>query len=1181
MKTKFEVPSPQFRLMAHRRPPAGVRSKGQTRAAVWAVAAAIAIAFAGSSARAFVYESAWEMQSDGDFDGDTRRDLIIVDKTTGDYRIAYQLSADTYTWVSARASGIANATGLGIGKLNSLGFDSIAVTGSDANRINLLDANNSGAAGLPVSLFIPALGPNAVVATDIGGGGNTAHDDLYVTSIYNGVSPYHETLLRNDGTTNRTVLGDNLINYLRERANPVLLHTNRPPRLGLFERNVAANADYFSIFDLSTGVATLVYNVSVVQTPRPYEYVTGQFMAANPYTEFLLYSPTGSSFDNYQVTEPTSGNYVLVKTNSFSLTNYIDRLFVLPGTNGTKLLVFDTNGTTAVTYNFNGLTAPTTAQTFTAAPGEHFTGAGVLGSKGFMAYSAPLGQNTSAKFHQWMWNGSSYSNTVSGDLPRITAYSASGNVMQFQQEPFVNINPILLRNNNAGDWSSGLSFSGLPGNISARTETFLSSTQGLVNPTLTVLGAAHPLAAFGLANQYSNMISLFSFTPPAGDKISDVTISPAPGIYPTSVTLQFTAANFSDKVFFRIGSGPWNNWTNGMAAVVFTNTTVQYYGQPTNGVGKSAIKSAAYAFTQGPATLDSKGDGIPDYVKIGLHLSLTGSRDTDGDGYSDLEELIHGKNPLDTNSVPTNFPHLDDQAVFDLNSTPRPWDGFSNVVSLCATGVVLHAWDFQSTLLSEGTVDSNHWPVAPITNIISVAENRLVVQATDPHYSIVTSNTDKAVGREMIGLVAVPAVQFPPVPYVYGGGNITNEALNWVASASNVFNNLPRVTLNRNLNANSTLESALFELKVAQLLGARSNSWWTNITLFPFRVSDTGRTNPPQALLLSLETATTNQPGYKLQSVFAVISNSVENSASPGIASLRAVAQDIYRIDSLLNNTNPAKFALPLDELRFFLWNGTFDTNYLSWATTSGQFASAAGGATAILAAISGRPTTNVFLVVRNDTVGGACRILDLFGGGATFALQEASGLPFIFPNNFQLLPGSVIQVAGYTDVTSPSCAYPAIEVTSVLLNSVPIATDSDGNGNLLIDSWEKRFFGYVGLVDPFGDADGDGYQNLQEMLEETDPRDGFGHPAVAAVTFAPPVLTLNGNGTSAELHFIWPAYYIGRFNFGVLHTADLNVPFSGLPVSGPIAVGGDEFKVTFTAPSTPDHFYFLTISLR
>src|SRR5262249_6664140 len=154
------------------------------------------------------------------------------------------------------------------------------------------------------------------------------------------------------------------------------------------------------------------------------------------------------------------------------------------------------------------------------------------------------------KFRQWTWTGAAYSNSVAGDLPRISSYSASGNVMQFQFEPFVTNNPNLLRLNNAGDWSGSLAFSGAPGNISGTTDPFWSPTQGLANPTPLTLGAAHPLAAFGLANQYSNMISLFSFTPPAGDKISDVTISPVPGLYPAAIRLAFTAANPSDNVYF-------------------------------------------------------------------------------------------------------------------------------------------------------------------------------------------------------------------------------------------------------------------------------------------------------------------------------------------------------------------------------------------------------------------------------------------------------------------------------------------------------------------------------------------------------------------------------------------------------------------------------------------------------
>ncbi len=615
-----------------------------------------------------------------------------------------------------------------------------------------------------------------------------------------------------------------------------------------------------------------------------------------------------------------------------------------------------------------------------------------------------------------------------------------------------------------------------------------------------------------------------------------------------------------------------------MVAWVFTNTTVQYYGQPSSGTAKSLVKSAGYSFTAGPATLDSNGDGIPDYVKIARGLNITGSRDSDGDGYSDLEELIHGTNPLDAASVPTNFPHLDDQAVFDLHTTPQPWDGFANTSSLSATGMVLHVYDLQGSLLAQAT-GSNSWPVVPVTNITIVAEDKLVSESTDLHYNILTTDPDKKIGREMLSLVPLPRPIFPPVPYVFAGGNITNEAINWIASASNVLNNLPRALVSNTLTVTNTLEAMLFELETAQLLGARGFPSWTNLTLFPFRSSDTGRTNPPQSTLLSLESVTTNQPGYLLQSVFGVISNAVETSPSANIASLRAVLRDIYRIDSLLNNSNPATFISPVDETRYFLWHGSLDSNYLAHSTTSAQFTAATSGIAEILGAVSGRPTTNVFVRVRADTLAGPCHIVDLFGGGATFSLLDSSGLPFSFPNNFQMLPGTVLEIGGYTDLGA-ACGHPAIQVTSAALTGVPISTDYDANGNLLVDSWENKFFGAIGLTSPFADADGDGYSNLQEMLEESDPRDFYGRPSVPAVHFAPPMLSLQQVSGQVELHFTWPAAYVSRFTFGVRHTASLSQPFTSLAVSSVMSVAGDEFKLTFTQPAGTSHFYYLTVAL-
>lgn len=1134
-------------------------------------------------AHAFVYDNPFELQSDGDFDGDGRRDLLILDKVSGAYRIGYQLSPGNYTWVNSRASGIANATSMGIGKINSLAFDSLAVAGPDANRINLLDANNSASAGQPVSAYIASLGPNLVTIMDVGGPTNNTLDDLYVASLDNGASAFRQTLMRNGGGTNQTVLADNAVSFLRERGNPVLLHTNRPARLGLIERNTSPGIDYLSIFDLSAGSVSPVTAIAMSRLPQPFEYITGQFITTNAYTEVLIYPPTGYYFYEYRVTEPTPGNYSMAFVNSFTFTNYLDRIFALPGTNGLGLLVLGTNGSSATVYKFDGQNPPTPVAGFTPTDGEHFTGIGVLGNSGFMAYSAPVGQNTSSKFKQWNWNGSGYTSSASGDLPRVSNYSASGNVMQFRFEPFVSSNPMLLRLNNAGDWSDSAKFSGSPGNITVRSETFLSSTQGLGSPSLVALGGAHPLAAFGMANQYTNMISLFSFTPPAGDKVSDVTISPRAGLYAGAITLGFSSSNPGDNIYFRVGPAAWIQWTNGMVARVFTNATVQFYGQPTNGLvnAKSAIKSAYYSFSQGPSTLDSDGDGVPDYVEIARGLNPNGGRDSDSDGYSDLEELIHGTDPTNNASVSTNFAHLDDQAVFDLFVTPQPFDGFANAATLCPTGMVVRSYDLQGALIGFAAMNTNTVPVCWLTNITIVKGNRLVAEGTDVNYNVVTANPDTTIGREMIGLRAVPAPHLPTIPYVYGGGNITNEANNWINSASNTLNHLPRTILTNSLSMDNTTEALLFELKVAQLLGARGSNWWTNITLFPFRVTDAGRTNPSQSTMLSLEVQTAAQPAYKLQDMFGTISNRIENSTNVNIINLRRVVQDIYRIDSIYNNTNPATFASPVDEVRYFLWQGTLDTNYLPRAGTAGLFTSASNGVISVLSDVTVRPTTNVMLMVRNDTLGGACRLMDVYSGPGSFALIDSLGNPFTFPLNFSLLPGSVLQIFGYTDVTASGCGVPGLEVISSLLASVPIATDRDLDGNLLVDTWEKQFFGSLGLANPFADDDADGYSNLQEMLEGSDPRDAFGRPVVAPVLFTPPVLSLLPVGGSIQVQFQWPSMYVNRFNFGIRHAPDLSTPFSDLVVSTPVSMGGDNFSITFTPPATPSHFYLMTVSLK
>ena len=77
------------------------------------------------------------------------------------------------------------------------------------------------------------------------------------------------------------------------------------------------------------------------------------------------------------------------------------------------------------------------------------------------------------------------------------------------------------------------------------------------------------------------------------------------------------------------------------------------------------------------------------------------------------------------------------------------------------------------------------------------------------------------------------------------------------------------------------------------------------------------------------------------------------------------------------------------------------------------------------------------------------------------------------------------------------------------------------------------------------------------------------------------PLAARGASSGQVEIHFDWPAAYMSSFVVGVRHTSDLTQPFTDLPVSAPVNVSGDEFRYPFTPPATPQHFYYVTISLQ
>jgi len=1141
------------------------------------IAFGLALGLVALPARAWVYETATEFQADGDFDGDKRTDMLLVDKATGGYRIGYQIAPGRYAWSATRASGIQNATGLSVGRLTATNRDAFVCAGPEANRLNLLDASNPAVVPVPVSVFISSIGPNTVGAIDIGGLGNTALDDLFVGSIWNNVTPTRFTSLRNTNGVNFGVLSDSAIASAIERANRVSLKAGTTDRLGVIFRGAT---DTFRAYDLSSG--------SVVQTlmqslPAGSEFVAGGFNPTSSLSQVIFYVPGSSQLVWRQVLEPTPGTFSFAAAVTNQLSQPIYRLYVLTGGTRLRLLVLYGVGETAEVFNFDGLHAPVSLQTFTADAGETFTGAGVLDAGDFMLYRGDPGTGLSTRFQIWNFDGSTFTAGVSGDLPYQGRLSASGNVLLFRYEPFVNSSPRLVRVLNAGDWTSAFGYTGMPPVITVTAERYAGAADGLRNPTPTSLGTNPPLASFGLVNQYTNVISVFSVLPPAGDEVAEVKIAPNPGSYNTAIEMTLTPTDPTHEAYFRLGSGSWQLYA--APVTLFTNVTVQFYAKPPAGYTKSAIHTATYTFSQTPSSLDSDDDGVPDFVELGKGLDPNGGSDSDEDGYSDLEELLKGTDPLSAASAPTNAPRLEFKAVFDRAVTPRPFDGPANATTYAATGTPVRIYATQGSLLAAATVTNLSVsgvtnPAAYLSNIVVEPDDRLLAEATELHFDIATANPDKRLGRELVGLL--PAPRFTPVevPYTFGGGSLASEANAWITAASNAWAGTTREIVKGDLTVRDTLTAALVERKIADILLARGEAAGTNLTLFPFRSGDAGRSSVSRTVLLGLESEPTNGlPAWRLDTLYHTISNLVETSGAGSILNLRAVAQEIFDICSTYNNTNPAAFVPPLDELRYFLAHCTYDSNYLARAVFTNLFASACIGANTILAAVPPRPVTNVVLVATASVYGQPADSFQLHGTGIQVLLYKADGSRYDLPDSFGVVPGSLLLVRAFADLTNPPSGL-ALEVIRLSLTSVPLASDSDLDGNLLVDTWEKLFFG--ASQDPFGDWDGDGYPNLQEMWEGSDPRDGLGVPAVPKALLAAPYVELLPDGAQLRLRFNWPTAYINRIRFAVKASPDLAAPFTDLSATGPLPVppGPDTYELVVPAPVATSHFFYLSLSL-
>jgi hypothetical protein len=1135
------------------------------------------LALGTATAAGFVYETEHEFSLSADFDGDARLDVGIVDRLTGNYRIAYQLAPSAFTWANTRASGIENVTAVTAGRLLATTRDALAITGPDANRITFLSVENPNVAPQPLAFFATTIGPSLALAIDIGGPNNTAHDDIFAASVLNGVTPFRAELMRNTGSSFLSPLLSQSLPGAPARANQVVLRTATTPLAGFLLRG--PGNDTFKAFGLSTGAAIDVLSSSPA-LPAGSDYAFGNFNLASQLAQFLFYKPGLSGLSVAQVQEPTPGTFSLLAGPTFNLGTAVRQVIAL--TAPARLLVIFGTGETARVYDFDGSNAPVPREGFSAPPGETFTGAALLGGNNFMLLSGNGG--LSSRFHQYSFNGTTYQLQASGTLPGFTPLSHRANVLALEFEAFAEPVPRLLQSLHAGDWASSFILSAGP-QVTVTAETFGGSAAGLGNPTPVNLGFVHSSTHHVLVNQYSNAIAVFSLNPPIGREIAQVAIVPPAGHYHTSVQISFQTNGQNAEVYFRRAAT--ENWTLFIQPFwLFKDTTVSFYARPIGDISlsKTTIRHAVFTFAQTPDKLDSDGDGVPDYVEIAKGLDPVASgNDGDGDGIFDLDELTSGNSPaLATRPDP--------KAAVDLVLTPRPFDGTLSVVTYSSTGTVLRAYDLQGSLLAFDTTQPNPMlgPTALLSNVIVDTSMRLLVSATDPHYDLLTPGADKRIGRELLRLFDVTSfVQPVTFPSVWSGGDLQAEATQWILSASNQLFAAQREKIFGEMAINHVLAALLFEQKIQQLLLSRGFNAYRNLTLFPFRPADAGLANPSASLLLSLESlGSGNAPAFKLPGVFTAIETAL--SFPPGAdpyAQLKNLTAEIYRISSASNNVPPGVttgwpvFPSPINTLRHFLRTGELESNYLARSTmSSAQLQIAFNNAQAILASIGPRPVATLLLKVRPDSFAGTCTLLDKLDMTATWALYHNNGDPLRLLEAFELRPGSVVSVTGFTDISS-ACGGNGIEVIAMNLVSVPPNTALDTDGDLLLDSLELLLFGSLSQ-NGSGDFDGDGFSNLQEILDGTDPLNGASKGGTI-VQLTPPAVELKLNPLGQlKLQWEWPAAYSDELQFNAFGTPALGVPFVQVPAS-PVYLGNNTFEATLPAPAGNTYFYQLNLKLK
>jgi hypothetical protein len=1138
----------------------------------------------------FVYENDSESQTLAELNGDGAVDLVVLDKASGQFRVAEGQGDGTLVWRDNPGdSGLSPATGFSAGPVLDPSYEQLVVSAERGNRIQIIDAQTGGRLTQPLRVPDTLRGPAVVTALNIPDGPSGYDPDFFDIA-------YHATLedpgdpnllqfFRNDGSglpfPDRA---EGKSSDLPPRgANRIELEAGNLPVYGVL--NDTGSGTLFRLLDPRGALASSIDEIGGLPGGAAYVYADFDGDAG---AEFLFYRPGSATL--YESEWTGSGLSALTP---FSYPAAIAELRIVQSAGQPQLLVIHDGRDQADRVDYDG------SGSFSVR--ENFPAEGDLPIRGALSVQDKLhlldGSGRSASLRSFAFDGNNAHQLI--DKQKLTPLRSGGagsTVLLFDSAPLQDPDARLLARYDAGPWTSAFRLG--PSSVEVESERFRGASEGLGDPQVEVIQGLPAAAGGALTNQIDSDTSIFFQDGAIGDMTAELSVSPPSGTYGRALRPVFDLTG-EGKILYRTSTriADWTPITD-TPPLILDDTTL-YAVAVNNDEQFSNIVTVDYVITGEPDTRDSDGDGLPDFAALEAGLDpLAADDDADGDGFTDFQEVIAGTDPTNAASKPSrsgvSFEYPNSFDLLAAPAVPNPAGGTTPLRPRSSSGVDLVVHQPGGSFLDRQTTapdGSLGYPVSRFEALGAVGDERFLVTASALNFQVDDGGSPRDYGRQVAALAKIPPLEFSPFAYSGFGdnggyGNLSAETADWRAAAQAYFSSLQRPEIVRDpVGPESTLELLLVETILGRLLYDEGFSDRTELTLTPFRSDENplaaipvgdplpdpapnpARDRQLNATLLEQRKralGASGSPFYGVDGIIDTVRSELADTSTTGIQQLKELAARLYTASA---TTSGAALRQPLPALRQFIRSGSLTNTGYDDVPASGNFpaslrADASQGINDIIRAIQPRPTETVTLYVEGGEATAACptwkEVLYTSNGfdpdspiltGSEYALLDAQGDRYPVTRAFPLTSGSVFQVTGYVLDEAP-CGDIALEViTRPELAFLRNSSARDQDGNLIPDAIEAR--NPDAAFSPFDDTDGDGYTDLQEILDGSDPdnpanrpMDGGSPAAVAEV--GPPQLRIVDNGpTSAAIKFDYPAEYVPYVEFELHSTSDLNTAFS------------------------------------